>query len=90
MQNVRVIDRDADTPGVFLLGVIRDNQRYLLQRRNSGRVPTQELLDDIRAYDYILRSEEAEQLAIQYYDRARRMDPRPRPRDIARAMGWMK
>lgn len=74
------------------VALIRDQHRLLCYFRDDGRLPSQELLDDIAAYASILDAPDAERRAEEYLEAAgASADPRerPRPREVARAKGWM-
>jgi hypothetical protein len=50
------------------LGLIENQHGYLLRLRDDGRIPSQELLDDIACYDMILKSPDPERMAHEYLD----------------------
>jgi len=70
------------------IAVVRDQHRLLCAMRDDGRVPSQELLDDIAAYASIINARDPEHRADEYFE-AVDVTPRPRPRQVARAKGWM-
>ena len=77
------------------LALIKDQHQVLCAFRDDGRVPTRELIDDIRAYESILMSEDPGARANQYFEE-RRLEAsvegmmRVRPRHIAKRLGWME
>lgn len=71
------------------LALIADQHQLLCKYRDDGRVPSQDLLDDIAAYQCILDIPSR----INAYVGARTSWAQPgtgnRPRHVARKLGWM-
>lgn len=71
------------------LNVIKDQLRLLTAYKNDGRVPKQELLDDIAAYKAIVEAPDAAIRAEDYF-KVKAFDGSLRPREVARLKGWIK
>lgn len=77
------------------LAMIKDQLRLLESFRDDGRVPSKELLEDIKVYEYIIQHPQAEQKATEYADA---MDAeRTRTKSfgvskimIAKKLGWFQ
>ena len=75
------------------LNVIKDQHKALCRYRDDGRKPTQDLLDDIAVYEFILKSDNPEKFAESYMiaaetERQRKKTLSIRKLDIAKKLGW--
>ena len=70
------------------VGLIISQLDLLRSYRDDGRVPSQELLDDIKAYECIVGSSDVKGRAEKYFE-IRNAERSLRPRHVARKLGWM-
>lgn len=75
------------------LALIRDQHKLLCAYRDDGRVPSEQLLEDIRIYEYILKAPNAKELASQYMKKADQLREERktlyvRKIVVARLLGW--
>lgn len=60
-------EREISMDDSFELSLIKDQYELLLAFRDDGRVPSQELLEDIQVYDYIINNEDPNAAASSYF-----------------------
>jgi len=83
----------ADSEDALMLELMKDQYKLLTHYRDDGRIPTEKLLEDIKAYEYVLRNREPIARAVEYFNvTSQAVDGgkrRPRPREVAKALGWV-
>lgn len=73
--------------------LISDQLRLLMKFRDDGRVPSQHLLDDIKVYEFILKSDDPDVYANMYLagaDELRKISNSLsiKKMDVAKKLGW--
>jgi hypothetical protein len=73
--------------------LIADQLRLLNVFKNDGRIPSQHLLDDIRVYEFILKSQDPDVYAENYltkieFFRTERQTLSVSKMEVAMALGW--
>lgn len=73
------------------VGFIKSQYDSLCRYRDDGREPNQDLIDDIKAYKYILDAKDPK-VTVEFYMEVKRNQPIKelpfRPREVANKLGW--
>ncbi len=81
--------------GSGYLPLIKDQLRLLVHYRDDGRIPSEELLSDIKVYEYIIQHPQAETKASEYMKMASDMREEQktisiRKIEVAKRLGWFE
>jgi len=87
-KNSTSIEFDLSKPP-SLVSVVRSELDNLIAYRDDGRIPSPELLRDIRLYEYILRQPDPDTAARKYFETRHRDNGPPVDRSLVlQILGW--